>query len=147
MVTPHATKDEVCEMLKCNGTGCKSSLCCHSTYQYISKIMFTYRENGKGWGTTVEAQKYVKNPHTILSKKRWKKNWLTSGFPWMFFLNFKDLGVTWEFIRSSDKQYCFIYQFLLYINISTSLIEERTREKKEVKIIPPICFNSFYFTN
>ena len=35
IVTPQAIKEEVWERLKCNGRGCQSSLCCHSTYQHI----------------------------------------------------------------------------------------------------------------
>ena len=40
---------------------------------------------------------------------QWSENKLTSGFPYIFFLNFKDLGSTWLFVWSSNKQNLFKY--------------------------------------
>lgn len=44
-VTPQAIKEEVCEMLKCNGGSCWSSTSSHSTYSCkLSVILYTYEK-------------------------------------------------------------------------------------------------------
>lgn len=47
-ITPQAIKEEVCDMLKCNGGRCESSTSCHSTFSHmLSEILQKFEKKNE----------------------------------------------------------------------------------------------------
>lgn len=82
-ITPQAIKEEVCDMLKCNGGRCESSTSCHSTYSHmLSEILqkFKKKMNLMRYDKEQQTRSMKKKETSFITHQR-PENKLTSGLP------------------------------------------------------------------